>query len=157
MHGAIYSYNHSWEYVQLVLSYAAAYGYPAPAGGAERGLIWPLVGPITSAFGPAHPLGIDISPGDPATAIAVAATDGTVLFAGGDPCCSYGRYVILSGPFGITTLYAHFDQVYVTQGQLVVRGQPLGVVGCTGTCSGPHLHFEVIDNGNRVNPLDYLP
>jgi murein DD-endopeptidase MepM/ murein hydrolase activator NlpD len=157
LHGAIYSYNHSWEYVEMVLSYAAAYGYPAPAGGVERGLIWPLVGPITSQYGPGHPLGIDIGLGDRAGAVAVAATEGTVLFAGGERCCSYGLYVIVSGPAGVTTLYGHFDQLLVTQGQHVARGQKLGIVGCTGYCSGPHVHFEVIDNGARVNPLNYLP
>jgi murein DD-endopeptidase MepM/ murein hydrolase activator NlpD len=157
LHGAIYSYNHSWEYVEQVLAYAAAYGYPAPAGGVERGLIWPLVGPITSQYGPGHPLGIDIGLGDRAGAVAVAATEGTVLFAGGERCCSYGLYVIVSGPLGVTTLYGHFDQLLVTQGQHVARGQKLGIVGCTGYCSGPHLHFEVIDNGARANPLDYLP
>ena len=117
-------------------------------------LVWPAYGPITSYYGPSHPLGIDIgqSAGD-----IVAATDGTITFAGGDPCCSYGNYVIIDNPAGIRTLYAHFSQIYVKQGQQVNAGQALGHVGCTGHCTGNHLHFETIVNGVRVDPMTLLP
>jgi murein DD-endopeptidase MepM/ murein hydrolase activator NlpD len=117
-------------------------------------LVWPAQGPITSHFGPSHPLGIDIGQSEGAI---VAATDGIVVFAGGEPCCSYGLYVVIQGPEGIATLYAHLESISVTQGQQVRQGQPLGIVGCTGHCSGTHLHFEVIDNGVRRDPLSYLP
>ncbi len=158
---ALYAYNHSWPYVAQVLSFAAAYGYPNSVFDLEEGatndIIWPVVGPISSYFNPAHPLGIDIdltmSPGTPV----LAAHDGVVLFAGGDPCCSYGYYVILVAPSGMTTLYAHFQVLAVGNGQTVRQGEPLGVVGCTGYCTGTHLHFELIAGGVRHNPLDYLP
>lgn len=120
----------------------------------QRRMVWPAVGPVTSFFGPAHPLGIDIGQSQGAI---VAATDGTVSFAGGDPCCSYGLYVVIDGPDNITTVYGHFESIIVTTGQRVRQGQPLGLVGCTGHCFGTHLHFEVIDNGVRRDPLLYLP
>jgi murein DD-endopeptidase MepM/ murein hydrolase activator NlpD len=120
----------------------------------RRSLVWPALGPITSYFGPSHPLGIDIGQSEGSI---VAATDGVVLFAGGDPCCSYGLYVVVESPEGIITLYGHLESISVTQGQMVRQGQPLGIVGCTGHCTGTHLHFEVIDNGVRRDPLSYLP
>ncbi len=120
----------------------------------QRRMGWPAIGPITSYFGPAHPLGIDIGQSEGPI---VAATDGIVTFAGGDPCCSYGLFVVIEGPENITTLYAHFESIMVTTGQRVRQGQWLGIVGCTGHCFGTHLHFEVIDNGVRRDPLLYLP
>jgi murein DD-endopeptidase MepM/ murein hydrolase activator NlpD len=117
-------------------------------------LVWPALGPITSHFGPSHPLGIDIGQSEGAI---VAATDGIVVFAGGDPCCSYGLYTVVQSPEGITTLYGHLESISVTQGQSVRQGQALGVVGCTGHCFGTHLHFEVIEDGVRRDPLSYLP
>ena len=117
-------------------------------------LIWPAYGPITSYYGPSHPLGIDIGQ---STGDIVAAMSGTVTFAGGDPCCSYGNYVIIDNPAGIETLYAHFSQLYVKQGEKVQGGDPLGHVGCTGHCTGNHLHFETIVNGVRVDPMTLLP
>lgn len=152
--GALYGYNHSWAYVALVLSYATAFGYDED--GATDGMIWPVHGPLSTYFQPTHPA-IDIDqtmrPGAPV----VAAHDGVVLFAGGDPCCGYGYYVIVVAPSGISTLYAHFSTILVANGDTVRQGQPLGIVGCTGRCTGTHLHFEVIENGTRRNPLDYLP
>ena len=87
----------------------------------------------------------------------MAATDGVVLFAGGNPCCSYGLYAVVESPGGIITVYGHLESIIVTQGQRVRQGQPLGDVGCTGSCFGTHLHFEVIEDGVRRNPLTYLP
>jgi murein DD-endopeptidase MepM/ murein hydrolase activator NlpD len=123
------------------------------ARGAAK-LVWPAYGPITSYYGPAHPLGIDVGMWQ---GNIVAATAGTVLWAGGDPCCGYGRYVVIQSSDGIETLYAHLETLAVRKGQKVRQGQALGKVGCTGRCSGPHLHFEVYDNGRRQNPMRYLP
>ena len=120
----------------------------------RRRLVWPALGPITSYFGPSHPLGIDVGQSEGSI---VAATDGVVVFAGGNPCCSYGLYVVVDSTEGIITLYAHLESIAVAEGQRVRQGQPLGVVGCTGHCTGTHLHFEVIDNGVRRDPLSYLP
>lgn len=124
---------------------------------ASSGLVWPVYGPISSYMGPSHPLGIDIDLFNNPFAPVVAATSGTVTFAGGDPCCSYGYHVIVMSPDGIETVYAHFSSIAVSAGQTVNQGDVLGNAGCTGYCTGNHLHFEVIDNGVRVDPLAYLP
>ena len=154
MPGALYSYNHSWSYVDLVLSYAESYGYRREVS--SQGLIWPVVGPISTYFEPGHPA-IDIDqtaqPGAPVR----AAHDGVVLSAGGDPCCGYGYYVTLVGPSGIVTLYAHFQDMFVNAGQTVRQGDVLGGAGCTGRCTGTHVHFEVTVDRVRQDPLLYLP
>ena len=156
--GAVFAYNHSWDYVALVLGVAASYGYPDgdPLAAAGGGLIWPAIGPISTSYGPNHQaLDIDQTarPGAPV----LAAHDGVVYFAGGDACCSYGYYVIVVGPSGVSTLYAHFESIDVQAGQTVRQGQTLGVVGCTGLCTGTHVHFEVFEDSIRQDPLAYLP
>jgi murein DD-endopeptidase MepM/ murein hydrolase activator NlpD len=136
---------------------------PAPAPVVDPGpvssvgLVWPAYGPISSYMDGSHPLGIDIDMYNNVGAPVGAATEGTVTFVGGSTCCSYGLYVVVMSPGGIETLYAHFSGFAVSQGQYVSAGQTLGYAGCTGYCTGTHLHFEVIDNGVRVNPLNYLP
>ena len=130
---------------------------PDPGPVSSIGLSWPAIGPIASYYDGYHPLGIDIDLYNSVGSPIGAATEGTVTFAGGDPCCSYGLYVVIMSPTGIETLYAHFSSIAVGQGDYVSPGQTLGYSGCTGLCTGTHLHFEVIDNGVRVNPLAYLP
>jgi murein DD-endopeptidase MepM/ murein hydrolase activator NlpD len=136
---------------------APAAAPPVTRSASSEGLIWPVTGPISSYMGPSHPLGIDIDQYATPNAPIYAATSGVVTFAGGDPCCSYGLYVVVVSPGGIETLYAHMSSINVVQGQQVAQGDVLGWVGCTGYCTGNHLHFEVIDNGVRVDPLSYLP
>lgn len=136
----------------------------SPSGGivsggpsSSEGLIWPVVGPISSYYGGGHPLGIDIDGFNLVGAGVGAATSGTVVFAGGNACCSYGLYVVVVSPGGVETLYAHMSSISVVQGQSVSQGEQVGIIGNTGYSTGVHLHFEVIDNGARVNPLSYLP
>jgi hypothetical protein len=117
-------------------------------------LTWPAQGPVTSHYSASHPLGIDI--GQSWGGI-VAATDGVVVFAGGNACCSYGLYVVIKGPDGVGTLYGHLSSIAVRQGQRVRQGQLLGQVGCTGSCTGTHLHFEVFQANQRQDPMRYLP
>lgn len=123
----------------------------------SSGLIWPFYGNISSYYSSGHPLGIDIDGFNNPSGAVVAATSGTVIFAGGNACCSYGLYVVVMSPDGIETLYAHLASISVSQGESVGQGQVVGVVGSTGYSTGTHLHFEVIDNGVRANPLGYLP
>jgi murein DD-endopeptidase MepM/ murein hydrolase activator NlpD len=132
----------------------------APAGttgssGGSGALAWPVIGEITSYFGPSHPLGIDIAlmPGDPVN----AAGSGTVTFAGGDPCCSYGLFVIIDHGNGITTLYGHLSVICVDEGEKVSGGERIGLGGYTGFGTGPHLHFEVHEDDMLMDPLTYLP
>ena len=63
---------------------------------------------------------------------------------------------IRHGP-GLVTLYAHLSSIQVEPGDLVQRGQRIAQAGCTGSCTGPHLHFEVHVHGEPVNPLGFLP
>jgi len=85
----------------------------------------------------------------------VAADGGTVVFAGWN-AGGYGYMVKIQHANGLQTLYAHCNALYVVTGQKVTRGQTLGLIGSTGRSTGPHLHFEVIKNGSRVNPLLYV-
>lgn len=85
----------------------------------------------------------------------IAADGGTVVFAGWN-AGGYGYMVKIQHANGLQTLYAHCHTLYVVTGQKVTRGQTLGLIGSTGRSSGPHLHFEVIKNGSRVNPLLYV-
>lgn len=119
------------------------------------GLAWPAAGTVTSEYGPRwgrlH-AGIDIAAGT-GTAI-TAARGGTVSSAGWQG--GYGNAVMVSHGGGIVTLYAHLSSIDVSPGQSVSQGQRLGGMGCTGSCTGTHLHFEVRVNGAAQNPRGYL-
>jgi murein DD-endopeptidase MepM/ murein hydrolase activator NlpD len=128
----------------------------APAAASAAGLIWPVNGPITSPFGPRwggfHP-GIDI--GVPTGTPIAAAAAGTVIWCGWQS--GYGNLVVIDHHNGIATAYAHQSRIAVSCNQDVAQGQVIGYVGCTGFCTGPHLHFEVRVNGAPVDPIGYLP
>ena len=83
-----------------------------------------------------------------------AADSGTVIFAGW--YAGYGKAVIISHSKGITTLYGHTSELYVSEGQSVQKGQAIAAVGSTGFSTGPHLHFEVRRDGTPVDPANYL-
>lgn len=85
---------------------------------------------------------------------AVAADGGKVVYAGW--YYGYGKYVKIDHGNGLYTTYAHLNSISVVVGQQVTRGQQVGLIGSTGNSTGPHLHFEVIKNGVRVNPLNYV-
>ena len=84
----------------------------------------------------------------------LAAADGTVKFAGWNG--GYGNCVIIDHGNGIQTLYGHSSKLLVSSGQSVKRGQKIALVGTTGTSTGNHLHFEVLNNGAATNPRPYL-
>lgn len=84
----------------------------------------------------------------------MASSSGVVVEAGWNG--SYGYTILISHPDGKKTRYAHLSRVMVSYGQSVTQGQVIGLSGNTGFSTGPHLHFEIIVNGMRVNPLDYL-
>jgi len=117
--------------------------------------VWPLHDRVTSAFGPAHPSGIDIAarPLQPV----VATASGRVHWAGNDPASRYGLYVIIDHGGGTTSLYAHLASLGVTAGEEVAQGAIIGFAGDTGYAFGTHLHFEIRQGGRPVNPLSLLP
>jgi murein DD-endopeptidase MepM/ murein hydrolase activator NlpD len=121
----------------------------------STGLIWPVQGPITSPFGwrwgRMHE-GIDIGVGY-GTPIRAAAA-GTVIYCGWEE--GYGNLVVIDHGGNLATAYGHQSSIAVGCGQSVAQGQVIGYVGCTGHCTGPHLHFEVRVDGNPVDPLGYL-
>lgn len=82
-----------------------------------------------------------------------AAKAGTVIVS--QYSSSYGNYVVVSHGSGNTTLYAHMSSRSVNVGDYVNQGDVLGITGSTGNSTGPHLHFEVTENGVRVNPLSH--
>lgn len=83
-----------------------------------------------------------------------AAADGVVQFSGWKG--GYGNAVEINHGNGLVTRYGHFYQLYVTAGQTITAGTPLGRCGSTGNSTGTHLHFEVIGNGKFKNPLEYI-
>ncbi len=84
----------------------------------------------------------------------VAVNDGRVALIG--EFFFPGRLIVLDHGLGLYTLYFHLDEVKAEQGQLVSRGQPIGVVGATGRATGPHLHFGALAGGARVDPAVLL-
>ncbi|MGI6279754.1 MAG: peptidoglycan DD-metalloendopeptidase family protein, partial [Acutalibacteraceae bacterium] len=96
--------------------------------------------------------GIDLA-ADKGTAV-FAASAGTVTYAGYDG--NYGYSIIIDHGNGIQTRYAHASKLCVSKGATVSRGEMIAAVGSTGWSTGNHLHFEVIVNGNRVNPAPYI-
>lgn len=116
---------------------------------------WPVNNPtLTSSYGirwgTMHK-GIDLVSSDRDI---LAADNGEVIFAGRKS--GYGNAVILDHHNGYTTLYGHLDEIDVTVGTKLEKGDKLGVMGNTGNSTGTHLHFEIIENGNHQNPLNYL-
>lgn len=123
--------------------------------GVSQALFWPTQGPITSKFGPRwgrQHNGIDIG-ANTGTPI-VAAASGTVIAAGA--AAGFGNRVIIDHGGGFVTLYAHMNTINTSKGVAVSTGTSIGSVGCTGICTGPHLHFETRVNGVAYNPLNYL-
>jgi murein DD-endopeptidase MepM/ murein hydrolase activator NlpD len=131
-------------------------------GGTNPGVLgWPVNGRVTSPYGyRIHPIfgtkklhtGIDIAAGS-GTPIA-AAGSGRVILA--ETYGGYGRAVVIDHGGGLATLYAHQSSIAVSVGQRVNRGDTIGYVGCSGSCTGPHLHFETRESGARVDPMKYL-
>jgi murein DD-endopeptidase MepM/ murein hydrolase activator NlpD len=125
-------------------------------GISREGFIWPLNNSITSYYGYRwgrmhNGIDIDGTTGEPI----VAAKEGTVIMA--QSYSGYGNAVIIDHGGGVATLYAHLSSFDVRDGQSISQGQIVGAVGCTGSCTGDHLHFEVRVNGSPRDPLDFLP
>jgi len=126
---------------------------PTPQPSLDHPFAWPLVGVVTQPFSEAHQA-IDI--GAPYGSPVYAARAGRVVRSGWART-GYGYTVILDHGEGLQSLYSHMKGEWVRVGDWVERGQLIGEVGSTGNSSGPHLHFEIRVDGERVNPLDFLP
>lgn len=134
------------------------------SGGSSTGsLIWPSyctyitsrqgprVDPVTGAQNVGHG-GTDIgaSYGSP-----IYAADGGTVTVSGYEEYGYGSYIVIDHGNGMKTLYGHMSAKAVSQGDTVSQGQVIGYVGSSGKSTGPHLHFEVRVDGQRVNPENY--
>jgi len=119
----------------------------------DGSLTWPVPGGYVSQYFWGGHQGLDIA--HAAGGPVVAADTGTVVSSGWQSNGG-GIVVTIQHADGRTTVYNHLGATLVSAGQGVVRGQQIAVVGCTGWCTGPHVHFAVIVNGVIVNPLRYL-
>ncbi len=132
--------------------------HPTPSYGG--GYIWPLQGSITSGFGRRgfwigssnFHTGLDIAAGYGAPIR--AAHTGTIIEAGYG---YFGLNIRIAVGNGVVNIYGHMSRIAVGAGAVVARGQIIGYEGCSGICTGPHLHFEVQRYGTPINPLVYLP
>ena len=135
------------------------YGVYAASETESRWLQWPVQDSRTVWKGNPYGIingklhsGIDI-PADQG-AVILAAADGTVTEVGFDR--ERGNYLVLDHGGGLTTLYAHCRNVDVKEGDMVKAGEMVGAVGSTGMSTGPHLHFEVRQDGEAQNPVVYF-
>lgn len=123
---------------------------PAPAVG---GLVWPVLGGVVTQYFHAAHLALDIAA--PYGTQVFAAQSGVVISAGWRN--NGGGYVIeIDHGNGMQTVYNHLGSIWVTTGQSVFAGQGIAGNGCSGLCTGPHVHFEVKVNGRMVNPQRYF-
>jgi murein DD-endopeptidase MepM/ murein hydrolase activator NlpD len=98
------------------------------------------------------------------TGVDFLAPTGTPIYATGNGVVieadrsnhGYGRMVVIDHGYGYQTLYAHLSQIRVREGQEIKRGEIVGTVGNTGISTAPHLHYEVVRNGRKVNPVNYF-
>jgi murein DD-endopeptidase MepM/ murein hydrolase activator NlpD len=123
--------------------------------------VWPAQGWVTSGLGfRTNPFtgliqfheGLDIA--NQTGTLVVSSAHGIVSDIGND--WAYGKAVVISHGFGITTRYAHLNKVYVKVGQRVKRGEKIAEIGTSGRTTGPHLHYEVRVNGIPANPMRYI-
>jgi murein DD-endopeptidase MepM/ murein hydrolase activator NlpD len=140
-----------------------------PSGVTVEGLVlsWPMAGGrVTQPFGPSDLLlepplgpykhfhtGVDIAAPFGTTVTAAAAG---VVVAVGHSAVGYGNYVVIGHGGGIMTLYGHLLETNVLVGDIVARGQRVGLEGSTGWSTGPHVHFELRVNDSVVDPMPYL-
>jgi len=127
----------------------------------ERNFVWPVVGRLSSPFGPRNlglgtanfHVGIDIAA--PFDTPVFASRAGTVTFAG--TAGSYGKLIKIRHPDGSETRYAHNGCLLVTPGMYVEQGQSIALVESTGLSTGPHVHFEIREGGVPRDPRTLLP
>jgi murein DD-endopeptidase MepM/ murein hydrolase activator NlpD len=134
--------------------YTARTVAPIPGVVGEGNFMWPTSGAISQRYAWYHQA-VDIA--NRSNPDVVASQGGTVVTAGWN-AGGYGNYVVIDHGNGYKTLYAHLlnNSIVVKAGQRVNQGQKLGVMGSTGRSTGTHLHFEVISDKGKLNPLNVL-
>jgi murein DD-endopeptidase MepM/ murein hydrolase activator NlpD len=142
-----------------VCAFGASPAFAATNGGLlatapEAAIVWPAQGAITTSFSSWHD-GIDIGT---LRSLEVRAAAGGVVLEVGQPRGfeGYGNVILVDDGLGLKTLYAHLSSMNVHRGEHIGAGETLGVAGCTGICTGTHLHFEVWRRDRPVNPLGFL-
>jgi murein DD-endopeptidase MepM/ murein hydrolase activator NlpD len=126
---------------------------PADAPRGSGHFVWPVEGILAQKYWSGH-LAIDVA-SHTGTPI-VAADAGYVILAGRD-VWGYGNQVLIDHGNGYLTHYAHMNTILVGVGDSVEKGQQIGTVGSSGRSTGPHLHFEILEDGNPRDPLQLLP
>jgi len=131
-----------------------ALGRATPSG-------WPLIGWLSSTFGTRRDPFTGLN--DFHTGLDISANHGTPIKATADGVVesvgyqgNYGNAIVLSHGYGIGTRFGHLSQFAVRQGQKVMRGEVIGYVGATGRATSSHLHYEILINGQPINPLRLL-
>ena len=142
--------------------------YTSDATATENSIQGPTMGKVSSFFGTrddpfhghkANHMGLDIAAaaGTPVYAM----QEGVITFSGTKG--GYGNCVKIDHFFymvpelpQVTTLYGHMSKIFVKEGEIVRRGQIIGLIGSTGRSTGPHLHYEVLYKGKNINPVEYL-
>lgn len=135
--------------IRLPGSYRGPIIAGAPGSGSFN---WPTSGGITQ-YPVWYHMAVDVA--NPSNPPVLAADSGTVTFSG---CMAwgYGCHIIISHNNGYETLYGHLSSLGVSAGQVVGKGQQIGIMGSTGRSTGTHLHFEIRQGGVLLNPLNFL-
>jgi murein DD-endopeptidase MepM/ murein hydrolase activator NlpD len=128
------------------------YVKPAPIVGTGQ-LAWPVPGGQITQYYSSYHRALDIAA--PAGSAVIASAAGVVTWSGWKNNGG-GLVIAVDHGNGIVTLYNHLGSLWVAAGASVAAGQGIAAVGCTGVCTGPHVHYEVIVDGVIVNPLRYL-
>ncbi|MXO75369.1 peptidoglycan DD-metalloendopeptidase family protein [Altererythrobacter aerius] len=143
---------------------AAARARSNAVEGWRQSFIWPSAGRISGRFGSqriyrgepgSYHSGLDLAPG--AGAPYVAPADGVVVLATDRPFSLEGNLLIVDHGAGLNSAFLHSQRLAVREGDRVAQGQLLGYVGSSGRATGPHLHWSLMWQGARLDPLLFLP
>jgi murein DD-endopeptidase MepM/ murein hydrolase activator NlpD len=140
---------------------AAARRVETGSTGWRQDFAWPVSGRISGRFGSqrvyrgepgSYHSGIDIATGESGTPYAAPA-DGVVVLAAEAPFTLEGNLLIIDHGMGLNSAFLHSSEVFVREGEIVRKGQPIGRIGATGRATGPHLHWGLTWRGARLDPL----
>jgi murein DD-endopeptidase MepM/ murein hydrolase activator NlpD len=150
-----------YNFLRGVYSLTMRSRYAGATRSSSQPSLWPVEGRLLGPFGErSDPFSGE---GEFHTGVDISATSGTAVHASADGIVTaadwnggYGRLVIVDHGGGIQTYYAHLSRFYVHAGEVIRRGEIVGLVGSTGRVTAPHLHYEVRLGGAPVNPYRYL-